>query len=659
MKHIKLNKLVLHNFKGVRDFTLDADGDNISVYGENATGKTTLADAFFWLLFDKDSDGRSAFEIKTLDKNGEAVHGLDHSVTGFLLIDGGEIELQKVYKEKWTKQRGQASKVFTGHETEYYINGIPKSKTEYTAYIAGIVDEKLFKMLTDPFYFSVKLDKKQRRKMLFDLFGDLSNDDIISANADIFADLREPLSKYTIDELKTVTASNKRKVNDRLQDIPNRIDEINRFIVDVNENAEQVAANIARIENEIAEKREELQLIRSSATMIDAESAKRKAERLADHDREAAEKRAELMAIIKAKIEKTSAAKSSLDWKKQEKRNLSTDLQMLDSEIAKNNARLDIAEKQIEATRANWFKVNAEQYDGGENCPTCGQRLPDEQIAEATAIFNKSKAERLEAITNQGKAFADIISDIKAERELQEQKREQIASKYLAIEPEINEAETAYLSAIEEEKQANAALDDFVKYEKEERKAIITALDIENKRVEGESREGVIISIINELEAQRTAQIKRNNDIKTNEVYKARIDELTEEEQSLAAEYEKLEYRDYLIGEFIKKKSEMLENRINGEFVFANIKLFDMQINGGIAETCEITYNGVPYSDLNNAMKINIGLDVISAFCRTYGVYCPIWIDNAESVTNIFRTGGQQIRLIVSEPDKVLRSERI
>lgn len=659
MKHIKLKNLVLHNFKGVKDFALDADGDNISVFGDNATGKTTLADAFFWLLFDKDSDGRSAFEIKTLDKSGEAVHGLDHSVTGFLIVDGGEIELQKVYKEKWTKQRGQASKTFTGHETEYYINGIPKSKSEYTAYIAAIVDENLFKMLTDPFYFSVKLDKKKRRNMLFDLFGDLSNADVINANEELFGGLRELLSKYTIDELKKVTDSNKRKVNDRLQDIPNRIDEINRFIVDIPESAEDVAAEIERTEKEIAQKREELRIVRSSATANDSDSAKRKAERLAQHDRETGEKRAELMAILKTKIESTSTAKNALAWKKQDKRNLSSDLQMISSEIATNVARLGIAQKQIEATRANWFKVNAEQYDGGEDCPTCGQRLPDEKIAEATAIFNKSKAERLESITNQGKAFADIISDVTATIEKQSAKKEEIENRLLSIETEITEAETAYTNAVEEEMRVSDALDALTNTAENERKAIIAAREAENKRTEGESREGVIISLIKELEAHRTEQIKRNNDIKVNEQYRTRIEELTAEEQSLSAEYEKLEYQDYLIGEFIKKKAEMLETKINGEFLFARIKLFDIQINGGVAETCEITYNGVPYSDLNNAMKINIGLDVISAFCRKYGVYCPIWIDNAESVTNIFRTGGQQIRLVVSEADKVLRSERI
>ena len=109
---IKLIKLTLKNFKGVESFSLEPVGDHIDVFGDNETGKSTLADAFFYLLFDKDSNGAATFGIKTVSKT-----DVDHAVSGIFEIDGKRLTLKKIYREKWTKKRGSASAEFTGHET--------------------------------------------------------------------------------------------------------------------------------------------------------------------------------------------------------------------------------------------------------------------------------------------------------------------------------------------------------------------------------------------------------------------------------------------------------------------------------------------------------------------------------------------------------------
>lgn len=127
-KNIRLAELHLSNFKGVKSFTLETGGESAKVYGDNATGKTTLFDAFMWLLFDKDSQNKKDFEIKTLSKDNKAVSGVDHEVSAVLLIDGKSVELKKVYSEKWTKKRGSAKQVFSGHTTDYYVNDVPVKK---------------------------------------------------------------------------------------------------------------------------------------------------------------------------------------------------------------------------------------------------------------------------------------------------------------------------------------------------------------------------------------------------------------------------------------------------------------------------------------------------------------------------------------------------
>ena len=136
-----------------------------------------------------------------------------------------------------------------------------------------------------------------------------------------------------------------------------------------------------------------------------------------------------------------------------------------------------------------------------------------------------------------------------------------------------------------------------------------------------------------------------------------RIEELKAEERQLAAEYEELESQLYLTEEFIRAKVRMLEEKINNKFEMARFKLFNVLVNGGIEECCETMYDGVPYSNLNNGARLNIGLDIINTLAEHYGFAPPIWLDNAESVTDILQTKGQQIRLVVSEKDKQLRVE--
>jgi len=141
---MKLLKLTLKNFKGVKNFELNAEGKNLKVFGDNATGKTTLFDSFVYLLFDKDSNNKSDFAIKTLDENNNELHGLDHEVEGIFDLDDQELTLRKVYSEKWAKKRGSATKDFTGHTTDYFINGVPSKLKEYKDKVSSIVDEDVF-----------------------------------------------------------------------------------------------------------------------------------------------------------------------------------------------------------------------------------------------------------------------------------------------------------------------------------------------------------------------------------------------------------------------------------------------------------------------------------------------------------------------------------
>ena len=217
---IRINKLTLQNFKGIKSLVINADGKSLDIFGDNATGKTTVFDAFTWLLFNKDSLGRADFGIKTQDHNGNVIHNLEHSVECELAIDNSILTLKKVYAEKWTKKRGSAEAEFTGHETKYFVNEVPTTKKEYEQKIADVIDEELFKIITNPLYFNEHLKWQERRAILLNLCGGDINDADIIANTPQFSPLLEELKGRTVQEYKKIVQSKQTAINDELKAIP-------------------------------------------------------------------------------------------------------------------------------------------------------------------------------------------------------------------------------------------------------------------------------------------------------------------------------------------------------------------------------------------------------------------------------------------------------
>src|SRR5690625_3359002 len=262
MKTIKLLNLKLVNFKGIKEFELDVNGNDVSVFGENGTGKTTLFDAFVWLLFNKDSSNNAQFDIKTLDSNGNVIHKLNHEVEATLLVDGKELTLKKVYKEKWTKKRGSITESFSGHTTDYYINGVPSKKREYDDMIAQTLDEDVFKLLTSPSYFNENMHWKDRRDLLLEIAGDITDEDVIASNKDL-AKLLDVLNGNSIEDHKKIIAAKRRESNEQITEIPTRIDEIHRNLPNIsNLDEEKTKSEIDKLSFEIEEKENEINKIR-------------------------------------------------------------------------------------------------------------------------------------------------------------------------------------------------------------------------------------------------------------------------------------------------------------------------------------------------------------------------------------------------------------
>ena len=635
--NIKINKLTLQNFKGIKSLEINADGENLNIYGDNATGKTTVFDAFTWLLFGKDSLGRSDFGIKTQDENGNVIHNLEHSAECELLIDENVLTLKKVYSEKWTKKRGSSESEFSGHETKYFVNEVPTTKKEYEQKIARIIDETLFKIITNPLYFNEHLKWQDRRAILMSLCGNITDDNIL-ANNEQFSPLISELKGRTVQEYKKILQSKQTAINDELKAIPQRIAEANLAIP-------KTIAEIDEYEKTAIEKRiEELQskiiTIKNGAGVIEA-------------DRELQELKLKRVMLENEKCD-VSALETELNSAKSKLQTTMFSMSDWERQIDNFKTYITQCEHNTVELREKWHEVNERQYTDNGICPTCGQPLPDEMIETAKAKFNTSKVATLEEITKQGKREKEnaeksqqLCFEVQEQVKIAENETDTIRKEIDSLTAEIEQTKADF----EEKRKANINdVDNLI--------AEATKKGVESE----ESVKASVFTINEEINAERAKLAEIDRVIAEHnlaERQRARISELEADEKRLAGEYAELDKMAFLIDEFIKFKVKLLSEEINNHFKYAKFKLFEEQINGGIAECCELTYKGVDYSDLNNAARVNSGLDIINTLCELNDRYAPIIVDNSESVTTFIPTTSQMIRLVVSADDKALRVEKI
>lgn len=653
MKRINLLTLSLRNFKGIRNFTLDTRNGNVSVYADNAIGKTTIFDSFIWLLFDKDSQNRSTsnFAIKTLDADGNEMHNLEHEVEGAFEIDGKKLTLRKVYTEKWTQKRGSASQEFTGHTTDYYINGVPSKKKEYTDRVDSMVQEDIFKLLTSPSYFNEQVKWQDRRSILLDICGDVSDEDVIASSRKL-AKLPDILGDHSIEEHRKVIAAKRSHINKEIDKIPVRIDEVQRSMPDLSGLDEaKITKEIDILTSRIEEKESEISRIQSGGEI----SAKEK--QLRETESEQIRIKNEVQSGVNEKVQKKQQELSRL---KQQADDTEYEIRKAVREIQANEADTEKLKLELDQLREKWKGINADTFESqhDENCPTCGQALPEEQVKtaheKAMAAFNQAKADRLEANTTQGKATADRIKELHQEKETMQGHMSELQSslKVQQMDVELAKTELNRLQGTVKDVDTDS---EYIKTKQEAQKI---QDEIRNLRSSIEVSISKARNDRAELKTNLERCEKNLSAFGRSEQAKARIEQLKAEEKDLAAEFERLEEELYLTEEFIRTKVQLLEERINSKFKSARFKLFAEQINGGLTEVCETTYEGVPYSSgLNNAARINVGLDIISTLSEHYGITAPIFIDNREAVTRLIETNSQLVSLIVSEPDKELRVE--
>ena len=196
---IKIKEIYIQNFKGCKERKIEF-GDVTTISGANATGKTTVFDAFTWLLFGKDSLGSTKFDVRPLDENGKMIDNIEISVEATLSVNGEEYVLKKVQKQNWVKKRGTNTIEFQGNVNEFEINGYPKSEKDFKSFISEIIDEKVFNLVTNPMAFT-SLPWKEQREMLMKFVGDFTDVQIAEEFGEKFSKLIPELNLASTDEI--------------------------------------------------------------------------------------------------------------------------------------------------------------------------------------------------------------------------------------------------------------------------------------------------------------------------------------------------------------------------------------------------------------------------------------------------------------------------
>lgn len=639
MKAILLKSLDIENFKGVKE--LHIDFENITnIFGENATGKTSIFDAFTWVMFDKDSKNRSVFEIKPLDSNNKVIRGLVTTVTAVLEVNNKEIKLTKKYEEKWTRKRGESEATFTKNETTYMINDTPIKKSEYVKEIAEIADEDQFKLLTNPYFFSNELNWKKAREVILEICGDITTEQIIEAKQELTPLVVEFEKENNIDKIIKNRKATKNNLSKEKEEIPVRINECNERIYDI---------DFKEIEAQLNAKKADLEAIEDMLL-----SGTKANEQILKDKEKVFELKQEIQSIKQSASEKGNKKRNELISEKDELqyniKNLRNNLVYLERD---NELKETLKKRAIEETtnlRDKWTKKSQETLDLSTiqtECPTCKRTLEtsdiEEKKKEMLDNFNLNKSKELKEIAALGKSKNDDIELFNTEIErlrLDVNKTlEEIQEKAILldkIKKELENTKSTEIYLVEEENR----LTQIDREIKELEEKINNKDDDKNIDELKESKKKLTI----EIESLNKELAKRD----INEELLVRKEQLLAKEKELGIELAHQEKILNLCELFIKTKVSLLESNISSKFKNVTFKLFKEQINGGIEETCEALINGVPFSNVNTAGQINGGLDIINTLSNHFEVKMPIFIDNRESVNTLIDIDSQIINLVVS-----------
>ena len=671
--NIRITRLELTNFKCFRHKEITFDPDVTTILGRNGAGKTTIADAILWCLFGKNSAGQATFDLKTHDEQGNTIPHLDHSVEITLHVypsDGSDvrcINIRRSLKENWIKKRGATEEALKGHTTEFLVNGDTITSKDYEKYISGLINEDLFRTITNPSYFPYKKWQEQR-EFLSKMVGTIAPEEIATTTelADLVKSLSDTPEGIDIIAYRKHLAYQIKQIKDKLEKIPVRLEEQNKALpekLDWLVLQGKADFNVAQI-NGISEKiiaiksgnggdvlrdeiRKEIHFIRTDMEKIEVEQRKLLRLRQDEHDRAINTARQQFNTLVATQ------------------RDIETSLPSFDKLIERCRETLTQCEKDAQEIREDWALNLSRTLNFSDSdcvCPTCGQYLPAEQVAEkrqmAEENLNADKARIKAALTDRANKVKDLRAKAECEIKNYEAQKAEVAQHLAETKEQIN---TAFAEKQKLEKIAIPTLDtilsDNVQYV-----ALSKQLSEAQAKLDSVAIDEDTTKQLDDLEASKAEYTKILSEVQAQLATKSQYDriqqliaDINEEQKSLVTQLSELEKKEDVARDYQDRQNTILEERVNQHFKLVRWKMFRNVVNNGDPfqePYCECYVNGSAYHDgLNQANRLNAGLDIINALCRHYQVSAPIVIDNSESNLNILPTTSQQIRLQVADTD--------
>lgn len=655
---ITLKKLHIENFKNAKDQTFELDHIT-KIKGQNASGKTTIVDAFMWCLFNKDSKGNTDFGIRPLDAAGNKVDHLEIKVDLLLDVDGREYQITKLQKQNWVKKRGNLEATLQGNVNSYEIDGVPKKEKDFKTFVSEIIDEDLFQLLTNPSTF-VNMKWKDQRTELLKMVPEVNNDMVIASNPDAFSELNLALSLHTPEDLQAKSKKALSEYKKKQVEIPARIDEVKKSMTDI---------DVAELELQRNSLKEQIATVEKSEEDMTAQY-------------EQYQKETDDLMDMKFKL--SDMERKANEGNLSKKKGYEEDLAALERDISSSEQKILLAERDIKETKATqsayekkrdqvfdeWKEESAKIYvdtlEFDENsiiCPVCGRAFQEEKIEQIKADFEKSKADKK---AKWEKEQEEVLEQIK-------QRGTMYKGTIVLCQDKVKEAEERIKA---EQENLNSATVEKEKIEKlinelPEKVDISSDKEYQSLKAQIESKEEYLSKMNSGAELRQQLKIKKHGltdelaivekqiASADNSAQEERIEELETEMREIAQSAADEEKMLYMLEQFMKAKMQIIEKMINEKFEEVNWKLFKKQENGAIVECCECTYKGVGINkDLNNGHKIVSGLDIIRTLSKMHDVYAPIFVDNAEAVNDFnYPSMETQMILLKVSDDKELRVE--
>ena len=676
MNEIVLKSMHLENFKCHKDFSITFGEKETKVYGQNFAGKSSIADAFFWLCFGKSSTGKSEgreFRVRPYDENGVDIDHIDVMVEAELTHNGKPISLRKVQRQKWVRRRGATEQVHTGDENLFFWNEVEILATEFSGRIADMVDEDTFRLVTRPTDFMSR-KKDERRDLLMSLVSGYTEEEI-AIQVDGFDQLKDMIERGSkVNEIEATTRKSITLAKQNKERMVAAINERSRDILqfDLSEENKRLV--------DLSDKLEEKERLLDDSTFIDENdkladevmALKMEANEMWRKAHEGVQEQArnlnrELAHAQNLKLEKTFALKKSNG----ELESMVETAKRIDEEKASVKARYtDVSHTEF----CDEYEPLPEVDVSSLKCPTCGQELPEDKKKEAIAARQKHEAvhkaehERSKAafeamkkadmkeLTDRGKELKEKGTEIRLQYKNEVEANKKLSAELEDVLKKIDNIEKQLSSMPEVDMNSSEEYRDLLKTISEKERMV--ACNREHYAEYKASLRMDCQKIILEMEAIK----EKFKAAEKSTAAKKRVEELNAELKATEQRIADLECVQIECEQFQLAKDDFLTEKVNEKFDSVRFQLYRTQKNGGTERVCDVyVKSGSPYGDntTSSSEKLIAGLEIIKVISEIVGVKAPVFVDNAECICdyNIPNMDCQAVFLSVSADDKQLRVE--